>query len=88
MSIPDKAYGISPAGHNPRPSGVTGNGFSDTEIDEGEEQPLYFSPYRQCYVDWLTLKLDEDKQVDLYIQDKTAEDENFRAQVGFRKTIE
>lgn len=45
-----QAYGRCPLGHNPRPSGETGDNISTTQIPEGEEQPLFWSNYHQDYI--------------------------------------
>lgn len=88
MSEPKNAYGISPFGHNPAPSGLDEDTTSETEIDEGEEQPLFWSDYYQCYVDQMTAKTVDDRIFDQRRSELDAEEANFRAQVGFRQTIE
>jgi hypothetical protein len=62
--FPDKVFGRCPLGHNPQPSGTTGNDISTTQIGEGEEQPLHWSTYHQKYVCAMHLRRVQDLKDD------------------------
>lgn len=65
-----QSYGRCPLGHNLQPQGDTGDNLSTNEIDEGEEQPLFWSNYHQKYVCKMHLRW----QGDLIIDEKKHQD--------------
>lgn len=84
----NNAYGRCPLGNNPAPGNSVIDADSSTKIDDGEEQPLFWSEYYQMHV----CKIHLDKVADIFVdqvkQENDIEEEAFRSQVGFRKTID
>jgi len=65
-----QAYGRCPLGYNIQPSGTTGDNISTTQIEEGEDRPLYWSNYYQDYVCSLHFReVEEQKDDDQKSQD-------------------
>ena len=87
VEFPSNAYGICPLGHNAVASGTVDNATSTNQISGTEEVPLFWSNRRQVHVCKLHLKEDEDIDIDRRIQERSREEDNFRARAGFVKTI-
>jgi len=85
--FPSNAYGICPLGHNAVASGAVNDATSTHQISGTEEVPLFWSSKRQMHVCRLHLKEDEDEAIDRKRQERSNEEDNFRAQAGFVKTI-
>lgn len=65
--FPEKLYGRCPLGHNIRPSGETGDNISTTQIEEGEDKPLYWSDFWQMYICKMCLvRVDDEKYEDKF----------------------
>ena len=84
--FPKKAYGICPIGHNLSPSSDTGDSLSTELIDEGEEQPLFWSNYYQAYVCAFCLRRVEDKKHEKVAHDKYKEVDKKLSGMGFTQT--
>jgi len=84
--FPEKIYGRCPLGHNPKPSGTTGDDISTTEIDEGEEQPLYWSTYHQKYICAMHKRRVQDLKDDVKFHDKQVEIERKLSGMGFERS--
>jgi len=74
-----QAYGRCPLGHNLSPSDDTGDNLSTNLIDEGEEQPLFWSNYHQKYICNFCLRRVDD------LKDDKKFHEN---QIKFEKTLQ
>ncbi len=81
-----QAYGICPLGHNPRPSGETGDNISTTQIPEGEGRPLYWSTFHQKYVCSYHLRVVEDIKRDDKFHQKDLEIERKMQGMGIKKS--
>lgn len=71
--FPEKLIGRCPLGHNIQPSGDTADDISTTQIEEGEEQPLYWSTYHQKNVCAMHLRRVDDKKDEVPFHDKQVE---------------
>lgn len=87
-SVPDKIYGICPIGHNPRPSGTTGNDISTTQIPEGEGRELFWSNYYQKYVCKMHINRVEDKKNELPFHERQLEIQRKLSGMGFVNQME
>ncbi len=87
VEFPSNAYGLCPLGHNAVASGAVNNATSTTQISGTEEVPLFWSNRRQIHICQMHLKEDEDDPIDLRRQERSREEDNFRARAGFVKTI-
>lgn len=74
-------------GHNPTP-GTPGGANSSNQITASEEeQPLFWSTHYQAYVCAIHLDRVEDIISDENAHEQFVEEERFRQQAGFVKTI-
>ena len=71
--FPENAFGRCPLGHNPKPSGTTGNDISTTQMSEGEEQPLFWSTYHQKYICAMHLREVQDLKDDAKFHNRQVE---------------
>ena len=81
-----QAYGRCPIGHNLAPNGEVGDNISTTQIDEGEEQPLFWSNYHQKYVCAFCLRRVQDLKDDDRFHDEQLEIERKMASMGIVKS--
>jgi len=84
--FPKKVYGRCPIGHNMAPSGTTGDNISTTQIDEGEEQPLYWSTYYQKYICKFCERRVQDIKDEGKFHEKQLEVERKLSGMGFLKS--
>ena len=86
-AFPKKAYGRSPVGNNPAPSGKIGNDTSTNQIAENEEHPVEWSEYYQAYVSPMAAERAPDKIVDQERHEIEADEQSFRDRAGFKRTL-
>lgn len=79
------AYGLSPLGGNAREG--TATGFAPIRNTELMGVPLEIDPISGEYVSKLAIIEQEDKRHALALAQKTQEDEAFRQQAGFRRSV-
>lgn len=81
-----QAYGRCPLGHNSQPSGETGDNLSTTQIEEGEEKPLFWSNYHQKYICAMHLRRVQEEKDDKRFHDDDLRLEKKRQGMGFVKS--
>lgn len=79
-------YGRCPLGHNPKPSGVTGDYLSTTQIAEGTSTELFWSRVHQMFVCSFHLSRQHDARIDEIRHDKDVEADKDRSAMGFTKS--
>lgn len=81
--IPKQLYGRCPIGHNLAPSGATAGDISTTQMNAGEEQPLFWSNYHQKYICAFCLRRVDDLKDDARFHERDKRLEKERQGMGF-----